>query len=132
MCTRIPSPQLRFMLNARFQGEDKGTAARTCGRAQTRHLRDLLPTRSRSVFPPELLFTYNTRQRGLTISSHHAFLNIGPDPNNPKPILRGLARVYQGLGVSALRSVTTHGLLWTFFDLTASYIDRLPGRVDDS
>ncbi|KAI0797583.1 mitochondrial carrier [Abortiporus biennis] len=50
----------------------------------------------------------------------------GPDPNNPKPILLGLARIYRGLGVSALRSVTTHGLLWTFFDLTASYIDALP------
>lgn len=56
----------------------------------------------------------------------------GPDPDNPKPLLRGLARLYQGLGVSALRSVTTHGLLWTFFDLTASYIDRLPGRADNN
>ena len=55
---------------------------------------------------------------------------VGPDPNAPKPILRGIARLYQGLGVSALRSVTTHGLLWTFFDLTASYIDQLPGRTD--
>ncbi|KAI0078199.1 hypothetical protein K474DRAFT_1674351 [Panus rudis PR-1116 ss-1] len=51
----------------------------------------------------------------------------GPDPNAPKPILLGLTRIYRGLGVSALRSVTTHGLLWTFFDLTASYIDALPG-----
>ncbi len=56
--------------------------------------------------------------------------HLGPDPNAPKPILTGLARLYQGLGVSALRSVTTHGLLWTIFDLTASYIDRLPGRTD--
>lgn len=50
----------------------------------------------------------------------------GPDPNSPKPILLGLARIYRGLGVSALRSVTTHGLLWTLFDVTASYIDKLP------
>lgn len=50
----------------------------------------------------------------------------GPDPNAPKPILTGLTRLYRGLGVSALRSITTHGLLWTFFDLTAGYIDRLP------
>ena len=119
------------MLNRR-QSQDEGATAGVSRRTQARRLRDLPSTRSRSVFPPELLFTYNTRQRGLTISSHHAFLNIGPDPNNPKPILRGLARVYQGLGVSALRSVTTHGLLWTFFDLTASYIDRLPGRADNN
>jgi len=50
----------------------------------------------------------------------------GPDPTAPRPLLLGLARIYRGLGVSALRSVTTHGLLWTFFDFTSSYIDRLP------
>ena len=60
----------------------------------------------------------------------HAVLSdtvLGPDPSAPKPILLGLARIYRGLGVSALRSVTTHGLLWTLFDVTASYIDNLPG-----
>ncbi|KZT71316.1 hypothetical protein DAEQUDRAFT_666367 [Daedalea quercina L-15889] len=56
----------------------------------------------------------------------------GPDPASPKPILMGLARLYRGLGVSALRSITTHGLLWTFFDLTASYIDNLPRAPDDN
>ena len=50
----------------------------------------------------------------------------GPDPNNPKPFIAGVGRIYRGLGISALRSVTTHGLLWTFFDLAAGYIDRLP------
>lgn len=70
------------------------------------------------------------RQRGVFETFHR--LIRGPDPDNPKPLLRGLARLYQGLGVSALRSVTTHGLLWTFFDLTASYIDRLPGRADNN
>lgn len=50
----------------------------------------------------------------------------GPDPKNPKPLIAGIARIYRGLGVSALRSVTTHGLLWTFFDLVSSYIDNLP------
>ncbi|KAI0807586.1 mitochondrial carrier domain-containing protein [Fomes fomentarius] len=68
------------------------------------------------------------RQRGI-LETFHRMIR-GPDPNAPKPILRGIARLYQGLGVSALRSVTTHGLLWTFFDLTASYIDRLPGGTD--
>ncbi|THU87261.1 mitochondrial carrier [Dendrothele bispora CBS 962.96] len=52
----------------------------------------------------------------------------GPDPANPKPLFAGLARIYQGLGVSALRSITTHGLLWTFFDTVGNYIDNLPDR----
>jgi solute carrier family 25 carnitine/acylcarnitine transporter 20/29 len=52
--------------------------------------------------------------------------NRGPDPQNPKPLIAGIARIYRGLGVSALRSVTTHGLLWTFFDLVSGYIDNLP------
>jgi len=50
----------------------------------------------------------------------------GPDPSAPKPLLSGIARIYRGLGVSALRSITTHGLLWTLFDMTAQYIDNLP------
>ncbi|KAA1469522.1 mitochondrial carrier [Dentipellis sp. KUC8613] len=58
----------------------------------------------------------------------HRAAHPGPDPANPKPFLAGVARIYRGLGVSALRSVTTHGLLWTFFDLVANYIDRLPHR----
>ncbi|CDO72935.1 hypothetical protein BN946_scf185002.g120 [Trametes cinnabarina] len=66
------------------------------------------------------------KRRGVMETFHR--LIRGPDPNAPKPILLGLARLYRGLGVSALRSVTTHGLLWTLFDLTGSYIDRLPGR----
>ena len=50
----------------------------------------------------------------------------GPDPLKQKPMLAGIGRLYQGLGVSALRSITTHGLLWTFFDIVAKYIDGLP------
>ncbi|KII88338.1 hypothetical protein PLICRDRAFT_110552 [Plicaturopsis crispa FD-325 SS-3] len=50
----------------------------------------------------------------------------GPDPRDPKPILAGVTRIYRGLGVSALRSITTHGLLWTLFDTVGNYIDRLP------
>jgi len=52
--------------------------------------------------------------------------NTGPDPNNPKPLFAGIARIYRGLGVSAVRSITTHGLLWTLFDSVANYIDNLP------
>ncbi|KAJ3993910.1 hypothetical protein F5050DRAFT_1904426 [Lentinula boryana] len=55
----------------------------------------------------------------------------GPDPNNPKPFLAGVARIYRGLGVSAVRSITTHGLLWTFFDFVANYIDSLPNISDE-
>ncbi|GBE82100.1 hypothetical protein SCP_0404800 [Sparassis crispa] len=56
----------------------------------------------------------------------------GPDPTAPRPFLLGVARLYRGLGVSALRSVTTHGLLWTIFDLTAGYIDRLPATSEST
>ena len=52
----------------------------------------------------------------------------GPDPQNPKPLLAGIGRLYRGLGVSAVRSITTHGLLWTIFDLVSNYIDHLPVR----
>ena len=51
--------------------------------------------------------------------------SLGPDPNDPKPVIAGLARIYRGLGVSAVRSITTHGLLWTLFDITSRYIDHL-------
>ncbi|KAJ4487849.1 hypothetical protein J3R30DRAFT_3400509 [Lentinula aciculospora] len=64
------------------------------------------------------------RYRGPFETFHR--LIRGPDPNNPKPFLAGVARIYRGLGVSAVRSITTHGLLWTFFDLVANYIDSLP------
>ncbi|KAF8610690.1 mitochondrial carrier [Ceratobasidium sp. AG-I] len=49
----------------------------------------------------------------------------GGDPNSPKPLLVGLTRLYQGLGVSAFRSILTHGMLWTFFDWVGNYIDEL-------
>ncbi|KAI0929138.1 hypothetical protein AcW1_006159 [Taiwanofungus camphoratus] len=64
------------------------------------------------------------RKRGVLETFHR--LIRGPDPNAPKPFLVGVARLYRGLGVSALRSITTHGLLWTFFDLSAGFVDRLP------
>lgn len=68
------------------------------------------------------------RKRGIFETLHR--LIRGPDPSTPRPLLLGLARLYRGLGVSALRSITTHGLLWTFFDLTAGYIDDLPHDAD--
>ncbi|KAI0699676.1 hypothetical protein BC835DRAFT_1304385 [Cytidiella melzeri] len=65
-----------------------------------------------------------TPPRGVGETLHR--LIRGPDPNAPRSIPQGMTRIYRGLGVSALRSVTTHGLLWTLFDVTASYIDNLP------
>ena len=55
-----------------------------------------------------------------------SFVLVGPDQNHPKPIHVGLGRLYRGLGVSALRSVITHGLLWTVLDYVSGWIDRLP------
>jgi len=69
------------------------------------------------------------RYRGVGETFHR--LIRGPDPQNPKPLLAGMARIYRGLGVSAIRSITTHGLLWTFFDLVANYIDHLPPNPSD-
>lgn len=68
------------------------------------------------------------RYRGVFETLHR--LIRGPDPDNPKPLVAGISRIYRGLGVSALRSITTHGLLWTFFDLTSNYIDKLPTSED--
>ncbi|BEI84897.1 hypothetical protein CcaverHIS002_0502980 [Cutaneotrichosporon cavernicola] len=43
-----------------------------------------------------------------------------------KPWLSGIARLYRGLGVSMVRSMLTHGLLWTLVDWTSGYIDGRP------
>ncbi|ODN77728.1 hypothetical protein L202_04870 [Cryptococcus amylolentus CBS 6039] len=50
----------------------------------------------------------------------------GTDKSNPKPFLTGMARLYRGLGISMIRSMLTHGLLWTLVDATGSYIDSRP------
>lgn len=49
----------------------------------------------------------------------------GPDPSKPKSLPQGILRLYRGLGVSAVRSILTHGLLWTLFDWTGNMIDGL-------
>ncbi|KAL7409938.1 mitochondrial carrier [Mrakia frigida] len=48
----------------------------------------------------------------------------GPDPLNPQPIGKGVARLYRGLGVSAARSCLTHGMLWLIIDNVQSFIER--------
>ncbi|KAI0031818.1 mitochondrial carrier [Vararia minispora EC-137] len=88
------------------------------------------------IYPLDVVKT-KVQQRALASEQYRGVFETfgrlvrGTDPTRPKPILAGLARIYRGLGVSALRSVTTHGLLWTFFDLTSNYVDRLPRYSDD-
>ncbi|WWC63607.1 uncharacterized protein I303_106212 [Kwoniella dejecticola CBS 10117] len=50
----------------------------------------------------------------------------GTDKTNPKPWLTGIARLYRGLGVSMIRSMLTHGLLWTIVDAAGSWIETKP------
>ncbi|KAF9454575.1 hypothetical protein P691DRAFT_655672 [Macrolepiota fuliginosa MF-IS2] len=83
------------------------------------------------IYPLDVVKT-KVQQRALAgdkyrgpLETLHRLLR-GPDPSNPRPLLSGIGRLYRGLGVSALRSITTHGLLWTLFDMTAHYIDNLP------
>jgi len=57
---------------------------------------------------------------------------VGPDPNSPKTLLQGFTRIYRGLGVSAARSIITHGMLWTFVDAISSWIDRRTRYLNDS
>ncbi|EGO18664.1 hypothetical protein SERLADRAFT_418850 [Serpula lacrymans var. lacrymans S7.9] len=83
------------------------------------------------IYPLDVVKT-KVQQRALAGNPPRGVLETflrlvrGPDPRDPKPMLAGVARIYRGLGVSALRSITTHGLLWTLFDMTSSYIDGLP------
>ncbi|KXN86914.1 hypothetical protein AN958_09509, partial [Leucoagaricus sp. SymC.cos] len=83
------------------------------------------------IYPLDVVKT-KVQQRALAGEQYRGPLETlhrlvhGPDPENPRPLLSGIGRLYRGLGVSALRSITTHGLLWTLFDMTAHYIDNLP------
>ncbi|KAG6898345.1 hypothetical protein C0992_009020 [Termitomyces sp. T32_za158] len=71
------------------------------------------------------------KYRGVSETLHRLIrVNKGSDPNAPKTLLMGMARIYRGLGVSAVRSITTHGLLWTLFDMVGHYIDNLPCTRD--
>ncbi|EIN07236.1 mitochondrial carrier [Punctularia strigosozonata HHB-11173 SS5] len=89
------------------------------------------------IYPLDVVKT-KMQQRALAGDQYRGALETlqrlirGPDPHNPKPLLAGLTRIYRGLGISALRSITTHGLLWTFFDMTSTYIDSLPGKPSTS
>ena len=98
-------------------------------------IKNIIPSQSPScVYAPAFLSFHPVFRIRSPVRNHEetlipalAFVP-GPDPQNPKPLVAGIGRLYRGLGVSAVRSVTTHGLLWTFFDLVSNYIDRLPVR----
>jgi solute carrier family 25 carnitine/acylcarnitine transporter 20/29 len=83
------------------------------------------------IYPLDVVKT-KVQQRALAGERYRGFLETftrlirGANSATPQPLLAGIGRIYRGLGVSALRSVTTHGLLWTLFDFVATYIDRLP------
>ncbi|KAF5358460.1 hypothetical protein D9756_001484 [Leucocoprinus leucothites] len=83
------------------------------------------------IYPLDVVKT-KIQQRALAGEKYRGPLETlhrlvrGPDPTNPRSLVSGIGRLYRGLGVSALRSITTHGLLWTLFDMTAHYIDNLP------
>jgi len=90
------------------------------------------------IYPVDVIKT-KVQQRQLagkaprTVFQQLHRLIRGPDPENPKTLIQGISRIYRGLGISALRSITTHGLLWTIFDYVATRIDRLqPTNYDDS
>jgi len=83
------------------------------------------------IYPLDVVKT-KVQQRALagapprTIADTFKRLLRGPDPNNPRKTISGIARIYQGLGVSAARSVLTHGFLWTVYEWVGGKIDALP------
>ncbi|KAF8321634.1 mitochondrial carrier [Clavulina sp. PMI_390] len=83
------------------------------------------------IYPLDVVKT-KVQQRALSGERYRGpwetFMRLvrGTDPARPKPVLLGFARLYRGLGVSAGRSIITHGVLWTLFDYASRYIDNLP------
>lgn len=70
------------------------------------------------------------QKRALAGKSHRGIaetfmlLARGPDPLQPQPLNKGVMRLYRGLGVSAVRSTISHGLLWLIIDNVQSVITR--------
>jgi len=83
------------------------------------------------IYPLDVVKT-KVQQRALAgappRTTYETFKRLlrGPDPNNPRSTFAGIARIYQGLGVSAARSVLTHGFLWTVYEWVKVKIDNLP------
>jgi len=88
------------------------------------------------IYPVDVVKT-KVQQRALagkpprTVYQQLQRLTRGPDPERPKTFIEGVTRIYRGLGISALRSVTTHGLLWTIFDYVSTRIDHLQPSEDE-
>lgn len=68
------------------------------------------------IYPADAIKT-NVQKRALANQPYRSMadtfkvLVAGPDPLRPQPLSKGFARLYKGLGVSAVRSCFTHGLL---------------------
>lgn len=83
------------------------------------------------IYPVDAIKTKH-QQRALTglkprpMTQQFLRLVRGTDLANPQPLLVGVSRLYRGLGISMLRSVMTHGLLWTLIDKTKLWIDGRP------
>ncbi|EIW68376.1 hypothetical protein TREMEDRAFT_32501 [Tremella mesenterica DSM 1558] len=83
------------------------------------------------IYPVDAIKT-KAQQRALagleprTALTQFSRLVRGTDKDHPKPLLMGIARLYRGLGVSMMRSMFTHGLLWTIVDYAGSKIDQRP------
>nr|XP_019011750.1 uncharacterized protein I206_03856 [Kwoniella pini CBS 10737]OCF50531.1 hypothetical protein I206_03856 [Kwoniella pini CBS 10737] len=88
------------------------------------------------IYPVDLIFSFcvqtKAQQRGLSgLEPRTPLYQLkrlvrGTDKENPKPWLTGIARLYRGLGVSMIRSMLTHGLLWTIVDAAGNWIETNP------
>nr|XP_018261786.1 uncharacterized protein I303_06231 [Kwoniella dejecticola CBS 10117]OBR83944.1 hypothetical protein I303_06231 [Kwoniella dejecticola CBS 10117] len=84
------------------------------------------------IYPVDVSCLTKAQQRGLSgLEPRTPLYQLkrlvrGTDKTNPKPWLTGIARLYRGLGVSMIRSMLTHGLLWTIVDAAGSWIETKP------
>ncbi|KAF8888238.1 mitochondrial carrier [Infundibulicybe gibba] len=82
------------------------------------------------IYPFDLIKT-KVQQKALSGEPTPAWKTFkrlfrGTDPNAPKSITAGLGRIYRGIGLSSLRGIMIHGLLWTFYDISSNFINDLP------
>lgn len=108
------------------------------------------------IYPLDVVKT-KVQQRALSGEAYRGGFETlsrlvrGTDAMNQKPFHVGMFRLYRGLGavyvlripfsasktdylfslgVSAVRSVITHGVLWTLYDKIGGWIDSLPSRPE--
>lgn len=116
-CVRAPSIPSHdsFLIFLLWQSQNQTPAEKACWPNAQRRLGDVNSPHS----------GYVPRAQNKSIPFDH-WQSLGPDPQNPRPITSGIARIYRGLGVSAVRSMATHGLMWTVYEWVSNYIDALP------